>query len=921
MPANTLPPDLTDPGYASPATGDDVTAEPSATTAATAKPIKPLERGEPLGRYIILRTLGEGGMGIVYCAYDPELDRQVAIKLLRPSGHASPEKQLRLMREAQALARISHPNVIAVYDVGTHDENVFVAMELVESGTLTDWLEEKKRTPREILAKFIDAGKGLGAAHAAGMIHRDFKPENVLVGKDGRCRVTDFGLARMATSGSSDENQPIGEMDTRPTETNKPINQRLTRAGAVVGTPLFMSWEQYQGRAADQRSDQYNFCASLYWAIFGAPPPGPYTSGDSRDSTAEGMANPTGGAAFTPQRLRDLPKEPRLPAPVRRAMLRGLSLKPEDRFPAMEDLLRELGRDPRAAQRRLALAVAGVLVVALAASTYWPILQQHRQLCRGAERKLEGVWTPLVRAQIETAFKATGAPYAEDATKRASDALDQYTGAWVAMHQEACEATRIRGEQSDAVLALRMICLDRRLQQVAALTKLFASADLKIVEKSVDAAAALSPVANCADIEALTSPVPRPDDPAAQAVISNLERSASEASALVAAGQNKKALEMLKRLLEDPGLLKHPWAPLSAELLDLEGWSLFRTGDAAGAEKSLRKALIQAELGRLESERPRILSRLAWVIGYGFNRFDEAIYLSQVGEAVASRTNDANAKVELLTRLGNLYLSKGENEQGRTTLERAAVLCDHSLGRDNPAMGIVLPALSEAYGRTGDSQRAVELLHTALDIGERTRGKSHPNVALIHRTLAFVLLQMGQYERAHEQIQEAIKIWTKVSGSESPDVGDALDILASILHMDGLDAESLVEAEKAVGVKTRVWGADNLNVSFSMINVGQALLGLKKYPEALAKLAKAEKMQEEGKLSFEELAEVRFAHARALWETKKDRNRALALAADAREGFRRGHDKRSEEEADRWLVARGAGQTAPHPTLGAAVSP
>jgi len=784
-------------------------------------------------------------------------------------------------------------------------------MELVESGTLTDWLEDKKRTPREILAKLIDAGKGLGAAHAAGMIHRDFKPENVLVGQDGRCRVTDFGLARLATSG--DEHLPIGEMDARPTETDKPINQRLTRAGAVVGTPLFMSWEQFQGRAADQRSDQYNFCASLYWAIFGAPPPGPYTSGDSRDSTAEGVADNTGGAAFTPQRLRDLPKEPRLPAPVRRALLRGLSLKPDDRFPAMEDLLRELGKDPRAAQRRLALAGAGVVVVALLASTYWPILQQHRQLCRGAERKLEGVWTPEVRGQIETAFKATGAPYAEDATRRASDALDKYTQAWVAMHQEACEATRIRGEQSDAVLGLRMICLDRRLQEVAALTKLFAGADLKIVERSVDAANALSSVANCADIEALTSPVPRPDDPAAKVFLSSVEQSVSTARALVYAWKNKESLDLVKRLLADPGFQKHPWAPLSAELLSLEGWALYRTGNAAGAEKTLREALLQAERGRLESERLRVLTRLAFVIGYGSNRADEASYFYQLGEAVASHSNDASAKIELLTRLGSFDLSRGQYEQGRATLERAAVLCDHSLGRDHPVLGVVLTQLAEAYSRSGDYSRAVELLQTALEISERARGKSHPDVAFVHRALAYALQRLGQYERAHEQIQAAIKIFTNILGPEHPEVAEALDVLATILHLDGLDAESLVEAEKALKLKTKVWGPDNPNLSYSLINVGQALLGLKKYPEALEKLAKAERMQEDAKLSSEELAECRFAYARALWETKKDRNRALVLAAEARDGFRRGHDKKSEDEADRWLTAHGVGLTSARP--------
>jgi len=905
MPVNTLPPDPTDPGYG---TGrEDVTAEPSVTTAATSRPVKPLERGEPLGRYIILRTLGEGGMGIVYSAYDPELDRRVAIKLLRPSGNASPERQMRLMREAQALARISHPNVIAVYDVGTHNENVFVAMELVESGTLTDWLEEKKRSVREIIAMFVDAGKGLGAAHAAGMIHRDFKPENVLVGKDGRCHVTDFGLARLTTSG---DHQPIGEMDQQPTDTGKPINQRLTRAGAVVGTPLFMSWEQFQGKPADQRSDQYNYCASLYWALFGAPPPGPYTAGDSRDTTAETAAVTTGGS-WTPQRLRDLPKEPRLPAPVRRAILRGLSLKPEDRFATMEELLRELGKDPRVTQRRWLIAGSAVVALVLAAVTYVPVLQQTRQLCRGAERKLEGVWTPEILAQTSKAFADTGAHFAADSSDRAAAALDRYTAAWVAMHQEACEATRIRGEQSDQVLALRMICLDRRLQQVGALTKLFTSPDVKIVEKAVDAVNALPPIENCADIGALTAPVPRPDDPVEEAFIARLERSVAEARALHDAGRFKQALALVGSLLAESE--KHAWPPLQAELLELQGWLTFRTGDAAGGERTLREALLWAERGRHDSEKVRILGRLVYVVGVTANRFEEAVYWGRLGEAAASRRNDAQASVELDIRLGQVYLVKGDYETARASLERAAILCDRSFGRDHPMMGAALNALADAYGRTGDYQRALELLQTSLEITERTRGKSHPNVGFVHRSLAYVLYRLGDYQHAHDQIQASLKILTDVYGPEHVEVAGALDALATILHLDGLDAESLVEANKALAIRTKLLGSDHPNLSYSLGNVGQALLGLHRYPEALSHLDRALKMQEAAKLTAEELAEVRFAYARALWEAKKDKNRALVLAAQARDGFRRGHDRRAEDQADRWLAAHGAGPSASRP--------
>ncbi|HZN95396.1 MAG TPA: serine/threonine-protein kinase, partial [Myxococcales bacterium] len=219
-----------------------------------------LPRGATIGRYLILRRLGEGGMGVVYAAFDPELDRKIALKVLRPARRAvaGSVAQARLLREAQAMARISHPNVVAVHDVGAHGDEVFVAMELVEGGTLTDWVEEKPRKLDELLRTFMEAGRGLAAAHSAGLVHRDFKPENVLVGKDGRVRVTDFGLARV------DEEGPLGAGKRTPSTLSSPA---LTQEGAIVGTPLFMSPEQAQGRIPDIRSDQYGFCASLYWAI------------------------------------------------------------------------------------------------------------------------------------------------------------------------------------------------------------------------------------------------------------------------------------------------------------------------------------------------------------------------------------------------------------------------------------------------------------------------------------------------------------------------------------------------------------------------------------------------------------------------------------------------------------------------------
>ncbi|HEX8821716.1 MAG TPA: protein kinase, partial [Archangium sp.] len=224
-----------------------------------------LERGTAVGRYLVLEKLAAGGMGVVYAAYDPELDRRVALKLLRATalGLDAEEGRQHLLREAQAMARVSHPNVVPVYDVGTFDQQVFLAMELVEAQTLRQWMQAAPRTWRQVLALFLDAGQGLAAAHAAGVVHGDFKPENLLVGTDGRIRITDFGLAHTATPGE----------DATP---------------VTGGTPAYMAPEQLaSGARANARTDQFSFCVSLYEALYGERP---FAGSSVRDLSAEVLA-------------------------------------------------------------------------------------------------------------------------------------------------------------------------------------------------------------------------------------------------------------------------------------------------------------------------------------------------------------------------------------------------------------------------------------------------------------------------------------------------------------------------------------------------------------------------------------------------------------------------------------------------------
>ena len=242
---------------------------------------------EVLGRYLVLDRLGEGGMGIVYRAYDPALHREVALKVLRVIGPQSAHD--RMFREAQALARVTHPHVVTVYDVGSAGPDVFVAMELIRGVTLAEWLAGS-HSVAEILAVCRDAGEGLAAAHAAGLVHRDFKPSNVMVGDDGRVRVLDFGLAR--PSGT-----PL--VTTAPTTTPDPLAEAITRQGAVVGTPRYMAPEQQRGEAADARSDQYSFCVVLVEALTGKRDIDPGKLAECR-----GACGPRARAGYRPIRRR-----------------------------------------------------------------------------------------------------------------------------------------------------------------------------------------------------------------------------------------------------------------------------------------------------------------------------------------------------------------------------------------------------------------------------------------------------------------------------------------------------------------------------------------------------------------------------------------------------------------------------------------
>jgi predicted Ser/Thr protein kinase len=338
--------------------------------------------GTTLGRYTLVERLGAGAMGVVYRATDRELGRDVALKQLHRPDEALTD---RLVREARSMAQVNHPNVVAVYDVGAAEGVTYIAMEMVMGDSLRSWQRERRTVP-EIVTAYVAAGRGLAAAHAAGIVHRDFKPDNVLVGRDGRVRVTDFGLAAARPTDGGDRPPSTSPADVMISDVN------LTTSGTVLGTPAYMAPEQFTGGNVDARTDQFNFCVALYEALYGQRPFEGKTFPELLDNVCEG-------------RIRPAPPGARISRGLRAIIVRGLSARPGDRYPTMEHMLSELGRDRARPWRRTSIvATALAVLLALGLGADWAVRDR-------------------VSLQIRQSFTAT-AKQSDRAVKLVADQFD-----------------------------------------------------------------------------------------------------------------------------------------------------------------------------------------------------------------------------------------------------------------------------------------------------------------------------------------------------------------------------------------------------------------------------------------------------------------------------------------------------------------
>lgn len=780
-----------------------------------------------IGRYVVLHRLGSGGMGMVYAAYDPELDRQVAVKLLRPgrNSRSKDRAKQRIRREAHLLAKLSHPHVVTIYDTGVHGDDIFIAMELVAGQSFKEWCQRSPRPAwRQILSRYIDAARGLAAAHAAGIIHRDFKPSNVLLGDDGRVRVADFGLA--AASSRNSEDPALDGIEIAP-PVPVPMHDEtdLTRSGARVGTPTYMAPEQHTGGEVGALADQYSFCVALYEALYGMHP---FQPGASRVSLTQLIAHKH------QERFQAPPPNSDIPDWLRAVILRGMSARSEERWPSMDALISALGDDP-ARRRRWRLMAATLALAALSlaalAAIGWLRAPEPVAVCESAESELQGIWDEATKRAMQTAFVATELPYATDTYQRTTALLDAYADAWVEMHNQACAATQIRKQQSYDILALRMACLSRRKDTLKALTTLFLRSNKpEVVNQAVLSAAELPPVAYCGDIAALTAEIPPPEDPLIRAVAETLQYRLDSANALEQAGQYQDGLALAEEVLRESRKLSY--LPLQAQAMYRVASLRERTGDNAGAEAIGNDALTYAARAKDDELIARAWLQLAWLIGVSQTRPAEALRLEKTLVIAVERADDELVSAELAKVMGALLWQNGDYQGARSHFEHHLTLTERMYGNAHPAVARALNNLASTLLEMGKYAEAQSIFKRSIAIYEEMLGPDHPDVATSLFNLSDVLVQMGAAADALPYLERALAIRERALGSEHLAIADAASALAQALVEEDRHMEAKVHYERALGILRKSGDSGSITFVYSFHGLGRALAGMQRHDEA-----------------------------------------------------------------------------------------
>jgi eukaryotic-like serine/threonine-protein kinase len=768
-----------------------------------------------LGRFVLLERLGAGGMGVVYAGYDSTLDRKLAIKLISPERASNEQARRRLFREAQAMAKLSHPNVVQVFEAGEDQDRLFVAMEYVEGKTLRQWLrDDRERSWREIISLFLEIGAGLEAAHAAGIVHRDFKPDNVLVGTDGRPKVADFGVAALDLASSSLDG---GELPSASV-IDGVVDASLTRTGEIMGTPAYMSPEHTRGRATDARSDQFSFCVVLHEALYGERPFGGSSSEELMHNISKG-------------RLRPAPQGVSVPGWIRAAILQGMSSRPEHRHASMGELLRVLGTDPRARVRRVVGTIAFGAAI-LGAGAMLAGGEQGPKACTEGEQRLAGVWDAERKQAMRDAIGAVDVSYGPDTNRRVEALLDAYAQTWVTEYRDACEATRVRGDQTEHAMDLRMACLARAKTALAATVSQLARADASTVERAIRIAGGLPRLERCGDLEALQAEVPGPDDPAVASAVEEIRAQRADAMVLHAAGKPQEADALLEELRRRAEALDY--LPVQVEIETASASVMVTLGRLEEAEQVLERALSRALAEGITKHATDAASSLTLVVGERRGRFDEARWIGDVALGLARHDGDPWALARVHTHLGGMLLAQGRLDEAESELRQALELLERVLGPDDPGVATGLENLGMVMSDQYAHEEAEALHRRAHEIRLRALGPEHPEVALSHANVATALTNRGKLVEAETEHRRALALFERAYGPDHPDVGMSWTNLGITLDRQGRHLEAEEAYRRALAVVERVYGPKHAHVASVQNNLGASLQDQQRLEEAEA---------------------------------------------------------------------------------------
>jgi tetratricopeptide (TPR) repeat protein/predicted Ser/Thr protein kinase len=840
---------------------------PTVTAPMTVGEPRLLMEGDRVGRFLVVRHVAQGGMGALYKAYDPQLDRAVALKLVRTGGVEETPFRERLLREARALARLSHPNVVTIYDAGVFGDNeVFIAMEFVEGTTLRRWL----RTPRSIaerLDAFLEAGAGLAAAHRAGLVHRDFKPDNVIVGEDGRVRVVDFGLARATTSGGEPGEpeaaravSPLAVDLPSPGSTPDPLATPLTQFGTQLGTPRYMAPEQHLGLPVTEKTDQFAFCVALHEALYGAPPFSAKKHDELVLAVTAGKLDPPPPGADVPRWIRDV-------------LVRGLSRAPDARFPTLDALLDALRKDP-AARRRTWIVRAWIAAAALAAAgSIAYAANRPRLACASVGRDVESAWGAERRGSVEAAFGRSGTPYAPTMLGAVERALDAYAKDWSEASVRACLAGL---ERSDGTREATSRCLRERLVDLGALTEQLADADAKTVASAESVALGLPSPSACTTPAGLAGTAMPPRDPVVRARVDDLERRRAGAATRADLGHLEEAQAVLEGVLHDAEVTNH--GPLVADVLfDLgrvEGYRLAY----APAEARLLRAVTVADASRQDATRARAETELVR-LDYTQAHYDDALTHADRAMGVAQRVGDDALTARLFMQRAWARSFAGKNEEAIEDARQGLALVTRAEGPRSPLAAELHSVLSSAASDLGRGDEAEREGREALAIVESIYAAQSERRARMSENLALVLADRHEMAEAVALQSRAVDTAVALWGDGSANTAIKRQNLGSMLVDAGRPADAIPVLQASLSaLDADPEQHESQWLAYTLTGLGAAYLATGAPERARPMLERAVAIVESKDLDPDVAGESRYRLAVALVATQGDAKRASALA-------------------------------------------